>query len=187
MIRRIAIAGAFLLLAAAAPEPLWGYIGLAVPPASSAELSAFAGARLSPEQAIAAAQQGRAGRVVEIGFAANGGVGWYSVLMAGKDGLHYLRVDPAGGKVSAGDRPAVTPAELDAVGRRDLAELAAAKVDLRQAVADVTAQAGGGRVICAGVEQLGGVPQYYATTVAGGKFRDWIVNPDSGRVVQPMR
>jgi hypothetical protein len=185
MIKQIGAACACLLLGAAAPLPLWGYIGLAVPPATSAALDQFAGAKLSVAQAMAAVQQKRAGKVVEIGSATKSRAGWYRVLMAGSDGLHFLRVDPVSGAVSSGDRADITRAELDQVGQRDLDAVASAKVDLAQAVAAVTAQAGRGRVICAGVEQLGGVPQYYLTTVAGNKFGGWIVDPDSGQVSRP--
>jgi hypothetical protein len=186
MTRLIGLACACLLLGAAPPPPLWGTIGLAVPPATSAELGDFAGAKLSVAQAMQAVQQGRAGRVVEIGYASKGGTGWYSVLMADSGGLHYLQVDPVSGAISQGDRADITPGELDQVGQRDLAGLTAAKFGLDQAVAEVMAQAGRGQVICAGVEQLAGIPQYYVTTVAGQKFGGWIVDPTTGRVKRPV-
>jgi hypothetical protein len=185
MIRRIGLACVCLLLGAAAPQPLWGTIGLAVPPATSGELGEFADAKLSVAQAMQAVLRARAGRVVEIGYASSNGVGFYNVLVAAGDGLHFLRVDPLSGAVGPGERGDIALTELDGVGRRDLEAIGAAKVGLRQAVARVMAQAGSGRVICAGVEQLGGIPQYYVTTVAGAKFGAWIVDPTTGLLSRP--
>ncbi len=165
--------------AAAGGSPLWGTIGLAAPAEMPGDVGPFAGVSLSIDQAMRAAQ--RDGRVVEIGFAHKNGAGWYQALVLTDDGLRYLRIDPASGALGDGDHPPVARADLTAAGQRDLDGLRAAKVPLAQAVGSAE-QASGGKAISAGVEQLGGVPQYYVQTVSHGKLGAWTVDPQTGRV-----
>jgi uncharacterized membrane protein YkoI len=163
--------------------PLWGYIGLATPVETVADVTPFAGLHTPIDQALADAQRSGGGRVVEIGFARKGAAGWYAALVARADGLRYLRIDPANGAVSNGDHADVTRAQLNAQGQRDLDALGASPIDLATAVADV--ERGGGHVISAGIEQLNGVPQYYVETVLNGKLQPYTVDPQSGRVAKP--
>jgi uncharacterized membrane protein YkoI len=192
---RVAAAGAAMLAiallagfpradAATQPAPLWGFIGLATPTETSSDAKSCADAKFSVLQAIDAIDRRHDGRVVEIGFATKNGTGWYTALVANRDGLRYLRVDPANGQIGKGDRPGVTRAELDAAGRRDLDALGTARIDLRQAVAAVE-QSGRGTAISAGIEQLGGIPQYYVRTWAKGHLTGLVVDPGTGRITAP--
>jgi uncharacterized membrane protein YkoI len=190
MIKRIGALTAGLLLAwhpafAASPSaPLWGYIGLATPAETPADVAHFGTPAVSVAQAMADVQTQRAGRVVEIGYAYNNGAAIYTALVAAQGGLQFLRVDPATGTLANGDHPDIARDSLDATGQRDLDRLTTAPVDLPKAVALVTAQ-GGGPVIDAGIEQLGGIPQYYVQTVAKGRLAPWTVDPQTGRVGRP--
>jgi hypothetical protein len=191
MTARLGAAAIGLLLAAtpafaapSPPAPLWGYIGLATPIETGADAHVFADAKLSVVQVIQTIKQQGLGRVVEIGFAHKDNAGWYVALVATPDGLRHLRIDPVSGAISQGDQPDIRQAAIDPAGRRDLDALDAAHVDLAQAVADA-ARMSGGQVICAGIEQLGGVPAYYVQTVENGQLSEWSVNPATGRVTTP--
>ncbi len=166
------------------PAPLWGTVGLATRMEKPSDVSRFASVKLSLPQAMAAVARHRDGRIVEIGFGHHGSSAWYSVIVAGADGLHYLRVDPVTGDIGAGEHPDIPRDELDAVGQRDLDGLRNAMVDLPHAV-EAVAKTSGEKVICAGVEQLGGVPRYYVQTVAKHRLASWVVDPGTGRVAQP--
>jgi uncharacterized membrane protein YkoI len=170
--------------ATAAGRPFWGFLGLAAPAETSGAIQRFANAKLSVAQAIAAAQQHADGKVVEIGIATQHGADWYKALLATGDGLHYVRIDPATGAIGKSSRPDIPLADLDAAGRRDLAALCDAKIDLAQAAA-MAAQQDGGKVVSAGIEQLDGIPQYFVHTAANGKLHALIVDPTSGRVSRP--
>jgi uncharacterized membrane protein YkoI len=186
--RRSALLTLLLTLSAApawaAPAPLWGYLGLAAPRETDPDLTGFGAAKVSLPRAMADAAHARHGRVVEIGFAHDKGATYYTALVAAPDGLHPVRVDPATGRVSDAPGPGITRAMLDVAGQRDLDALRAARTSLAEAVATAEARTGG-KVITAGVEQLGGIPQYYLETVENRKLGAWVVDPATGRLDHP--
>jgi uncharacterized membrane protein YkoI len=168
------------------PAPLWGYLSVVPPTETAADVSAFAGSRLSIVQAIDEAGKAHNGCVIEIGF-----VRWhdtlsYAATLGAPDGLHYVHVDPRTGAVSKGDRKDVPRDELDPQGLRDLATIGSAEIGLAQAV-NSAEKVTGGRAIAAGVEQLGGIPQYYVQTVNKRKLDAVIVDPRTGHAARPLQ
>ena len=168
------------------PAPLWGYLSVVPPTETAADVSAFARGRLSIVQAIDAAGKARNGRVIEIGFFRLHGAGSYDATIGAPDGLHYVRVDARTGAVRKGDRRDVPRDELDPQGLRDLATIGSVEIGLAQAV-NSAEKVTGGNAIAAGVEQLGGIPQYYVQTVNKRKLEAVIVDPRTGRAARPLQ
>jgi uncharacterized membrane protein YkoI len=172
--------------AASSPAPLWGYLSPPPPFETSADVRAFSHLTCSIRQAIEAADRTQSGKVIEIGLVKHGHEKLYHVIMGGPAGLYYLAVDPVAGAVRGAGRPDVTRAELDPEGLRDLATLESARFSLLAAVISAE-RLTGGAAIAAGVEQLGGIAQYYVQTVEKQKLIDVIVNPQTGRAARPAR
>jgi uncharacterized membrane protein YkoI len=168
------------------PAPLWGYLSVVPPTETAADVSAFARSRMSIVQAIDEAGKARNGHVIEIGFFQWHGAGSYAATIGAPDGLHYVRVDPPTGAARKGDRRDIPRDELDPQGLRDLATIESAEISLAQAV-NSAEKVTGGRAIAAGVEQLGGIPQYYVQTVNKRKLDAVIVDPRTGRAARPLR
>jgi uncharacterized membrane protein YkoI len=165
------------------PAPLWGYIGLSVPTPAPDAVSASTHAVVTLRQAADDAQRGTAGTVVEIGFSKQRR-GWaYVATLDTPAGLDRVLINPATGAISRADRPDVPRRALDVAALRDLAAMRSA-IPLTQAAAAAAALSGG-RPIAAGLEQLGGIPQYCVQVVNGTKVSAVIVNPDTGRAARP--
>jgi uncharacterized membrane protein YkoI len=165
------------------PAPLWGYLGLASPQPAPDAISAFTHAGVTLRQAIDDAQRSNAGKAIEIGFMKQR-PGWaYAVTLDTPAGLHHVLINPGTGAASSTGAPDVPRRDLDAAGLRDLDSMQSA-IPLAQAAAAAERLAGG-RAIAAGLEQLGGIPQYYVQVVTGTKIRAVIVNPATGRAAPP--
>ena len=164
------------------PAPLWGFLSVATPDETPADVTAFAHVGLSVGRAIEIAEAHNQGRVVEIGFSRKGG---YAVTLATPAGLHFVQVAAATGDLSAAGRPDVGRDRLDAQGQRDLDALAATHVTLEQAVR-LAEHLTGGRSIAAGMEQLAGIPQFYVQTFTGQALAPVIVDPRTGRAARPQ-
>lgn len=169
-----------------APAPLWGYLSVAPPRETAADVRALQSGRFSLEKAASSLDHGTSGRVIEIGFTHAGSASFYSVTIGGSDGLRYLRVDPRGGRTMAAARPPVARAQLDAEGLRILALLGSARITIEQAITAAEALTGK-PAIAAGIEQLSGIPQYYVQVADLRKLgRPVIVNPETGRAARPQ-
>ncbi len=124
--------------------------------------------------------------MVEIGFTRKSGQSWYDVTLASGDGLTEEHIDPATGTLIDGSARHIPLANLDPQGQRDLHAVLSAATTLSQATV-AAEHAAHGQAISAGVEQLGGVPQYYVQIVNAGKLVPMTVDLGSGRAAAPMK
>ena len=162
------------------PHSGWGSRGLAAASEPDSAFKPFGEVKVAIAAAIDAAGKQGNGRVVEISFDHKDGAGWYLVAVATPAGLHYLRVDAGSGDVKSAQLPDIPEAAFDREARAVLSAIMTAKYDLAQAVA-AAEKVSGGKAIAAGMEQIGGIPQYYIQTVAKGKLRSVIIDPQTGQ------
>jgi uncharacterized membrane protein YkoI len=175
-------------LATAAGVALAGIVGLGVTAwttaqgagadaeaqAETREIAAVGTTKVGLPDAIAAAEAGSGGKVVEAGLEAEGDRPvFYDLLVRKADGLASVHVDPAtGAVVSTGKTRPGNP-------RRVLIE--DPKIDLGQAVRAAEAAAGG-KALEGGIERRGGAPTYVVEIVREGEVSVHVVDPASGQV-----
>ncbi|WP_159013763.1 PepSY domain-containing protein [Acidisoma sp. S159] len=161
-----------------------GYIGLNAPDEGTLEIRQFASIRMSIINATKRIERSAGGTVLEIGFVVHDRSRYYSAIVFSNHQLWYVRDDAITSKLNVNHKRDVLLSALTEGARRDVAAARSSKIDISQAVERVE-RAVGGRVISVGVEELGGIPQYYIQSVYGDDVHVLIVNLNSGQLSTP--
>lgn len=162
-----------------------GYIGLNAPDEESMDTRQFALVHISIIQAISSVGRSTGGAVLEIGFVVRDRSRYYSAIVSLNHQLQYARVDATTGIVNINHKRDVGLSKLTEGARRDVDVARSAKIKIELA-AERVEKATGGHVISLGVEELGGIPQYYIQSVVGSHLRASIMNPNSGEMSSPQ-
>ena len=161
------------------------YVGLNAPDEEFMDTRRFALVRISIIQAISCVGRSTGGTVLEIGFVVRDRSRYYSAIVSLGHQLRYARVDATTSVVTVNHKRDVGLSKLTEGALRDVDVARSAKIKIEQA-AERVEKAIGGHVISLGVEELGGIPQYYIQSVIGLHLRASIMNPNSGELSSPQ-
>jgi uncharacterized membrane protein YkoI len=152
-------------------------------PASKAELDAFAKAKISVAEAIAAAANHvKGGTVFEATFDAVGGPPAYKVKAYQNNAVWEGVVDAQTGAV-IGNGTTTPESQLDAEDQAEIAGLKRAATSLPQAVA-IAEKRAAGKAMAAGLEETAGKIVYEIVLVKNGATRKVVVDPMNGTVIK---
>ena len=151
--------------------------------ASKAELDAFAKAKISVADAIAAAANHvKGGTVFEATFDAVGGPPAYKVKAYQNNAVWEGVVDAQTGAV-IGNGTTTPESQLDAEDQAEIAGLKRAATSLPQAVA-IAEKRAAGKAMAAGLEETAGKIVYEIVLVKNGATRKVVVDPMNGTVIK---
>lgn len=185
MLRQIVVCGAVLALTA-------GGGAMAATPANApastasmehAEIAGVQSVKVTPQEAIKAAEAKVPGHAVSFGYEKTATVNAYQVVMATTNGLETVQIDPQTGAV-IGTIPTKPDAlAVDGLPQQDISHAKQAKVTLSQAVRSAEQQ-GQGRALEAGYAMRNGQLAIDVDVARNGAIQAFTVNPQSGHVAQ---
>ena len=149
--------------------------------ANRPDVADFQHAKISLEEAVAAAEKQSGGRVTDASYQEMNGKSGYAVtaLAAGK--MRELWVDPQSGQVTPRPTTSTAEANQQALDKAEFSDLHGAKTTLSQAIA-MAEQHGSGKAIGAGIEKRNDKIGYNVQLLRDGKLSTVWVDPVSGQI-----
>ena len=146
------------------------------------DVTDFQRAKITLDQAIAAAQKESGGNAIDANFLKMNGKTGYAVSVLADNQIKGLWVDPQSGQATPETR--LTTAELNqqSLDKADLSGVHNEKATLAQAIA-MAEQHSGGKAIDAGVAMHNDSVAYNVQTVLNGKLSTTWVNPATGQII----
>ncbi|WP_165943429.1 PepSY domain-containing protein [Roseicella aquatilis] len=148
---------------------------------NAAEIAAVLGARISPAEAVAAAEHAANGRAVKLSIEDEGGVRLYEVRVAAGNRMFTVKIDPSTGAVRATEADGLVARLLDREDRSELAALQRAPTTLGQAITAAERAAGGGRAVEAAWEGEDAALGYEVEVTRDGAITRVLVDASTGQ------
>ena len=148
------------------------------------DVAGFQHAKITLDQAIAAAEKASGGKAANADFEMMNGKDGYAVGVLAQGKMHELWVDPQSGKATPETKMSRAAENQEALDKADLDQMHGAKTTLQQAIA-MAEQHSNGKAIDAGIEKRNSKLTYNVRVVRDGKLSTVWVDPASGHIMMP--
>lgn len=152
--------------------------------ATTPDVAGFQHAKVTLDQAIAAAEKESGGKAASANFEMMNGKDGYVVSVLAQGKMQELWVDPQSGKATPETKISKTERNQEALDKADLDQMRGAKTTLQQAIS-MAEQHSNGKAIDAGIEKRNSKLTYDVRVVRDGKLSTVWVDPASGQIMTP--
>jgi uncharacterized membrane protein YkoI len=146
------------------------------------DAAAVMGATVTPQQAIAAAEQNAGGHAMRIDFKHEKGADLYRVKVLVNGAAEIVKIDSSSGKVLSSEKPGIVERVLEREDKNEVTKLQNAKTTFVAAI-DAAEKQTGGKTVEARVEDEDGHLAYEVQTVKDKTKQRVRVDVDTGQVV----
>lgn len=155
--------------------------GSAAAPAATGTTTTAQGP-LTPQQAIAAAEQSAGGRATRINAKHKNGADFYRVKVLANGAAEMVKIDAASGKILSTEKPGLVARVFERADKNEAAKMLSAKTTLAAAI-DTAEKQTGGKMHEARIEDEDGRLAYEVETLKGHAKQRVRIDVDTGQVV----